>query len=56
MLLVLSRGTWRWFGRPMVQLLVNIKQFHQRKFIQIETKYFWEIGAHIWHCSKVLNH
>jgi hypothetical protein len=31
--------------KPMVQELLNIEQFCQRKFNKIKTKYFMEIGA-----------
>jgi len=42
----MSRATLRWFGsfRPTTQELLNIEQFCQRKFNEIKTKYFRELG------------
>jgi hypothetical protein len=39
--------------RPIVQELLNIEQFIQRKFNK--TKKSMEIGAHFWCCWKVDN-
>ncbi len=42
----MSRATLRWFGsfRSTMQELLNIEQFCQRKFNEIKTKYFRELG------------
>jgi hypothetical protein len=42
----MSRATLRWFGsfRPTTQELLNIELFCQRKFNEIKTKYFRELG------------
>jgi hypothetical protein len=40
--------------KPMVQELLNIEQFCQRKLNKIKTKYFREIGASSWYYWKSL--
>jgi hypothetical protein len=39
----------------MVQELLNIEQFCQRKFNKIKTKCFREIEANSWYCWKTLD-
>jgi hypothetical protein len=40
--------------KPMMQELLNIKQFHERKFKKIKTMFLREIGARCWYYKKAL--
>ncbi len=41
--------------RPIVQELMNIENFIQRKFNKIYTYIYMETEAHFWYCWKVFN-
>jgi hypothetical protein len=42
--------------KPMMQELLNIKQFFERKFKQIKTMFLKEIGASSWYSKKALDY
>jgi hypothetical protein len=41
--------------KPMMQELLNIKQFCEKKFKQIKTMFLKEIGASSWYYKKTLD-
>jgi hypothetical protein len=41
--------------KPMMQELLNIKQFRERKFKKIKTMFLKEIGASSWYYKKALD-
>jgi hypothetical protein len=41
--------------KPMMQELLNIKQFCEKKFKQIKTMFLKEIGASSWYYKKALD-